>query len=174
MQNIFGIVEHASRTNLCLTALKDKTSITLLHYLLDTIERYGKSKIIRTHNESCFTSRLFSIRLWLWLLRIRYQTIDWGCPWQNGRVERYFGTLKEKLNQWEVDSLVQLNGALGQFSFWYNHIRPHQHLDGRTPAEVWQGRDIYNNKPKQEYFFETWEGLLSRYYLLLEMVLPSQ
>ena len=85
----------------------------------------------------------------------------------NGRVERFFGSLKNKLNRWEVDSLNQLNGALGQFRFWYNHVRPHQHLDGRTPAEVWKGQDVYNNKPKQEYFFQAWEGLLSGYYLQL-------
>lgn len=85
----------------------------------------------------------------------------------NGRMERFFGTLKEKLNHWEVDSLAQLGGALGQFRFWYNHIRPHQHLDGRTPAEVWQHQDIFNNKPKQEVFFEAWDGLLSGYYLRL-------
>ncbi len=85
----------------------------------------------------------------------------------NGRVERFFGTLKDKLNQWEVDSLNQLNGALGQFQFWYNHVRPHQRLDSRTPAEIWQGIDIYTQRPKQEYWFEAWDGLLTGYYLRL-------
>ena len=83
----------------------------------------------------------------------------------NGRIERFFGTLKEKLQHWEVDSLEQLNGALGQFRFWYNHVRPHQNLDGRTPAEVWAGEDIYTAKLKQELWFEAWDGLLSGYYL---------
>lgn len=85
----------------------------------------------------------------------------------NGRVERFFGSLKEKLNQWEVDSLGQLNGALHQFRFWYNHVRPHQNLEGRTPAEVWQGKDIFTSKPKGEFFFEAWDGLLQGYYLRL-------
>ena len=85
----------------------------------------------------------------------------------NGRIERFFGTLKEKLNHWEVDNQEQLNNALGQFQFWYNHVRPHQHLDGRTPAEVWQGKDIYTHRVKKEYWFEAWEGLLTGYYLRL-------
>ncbi len=83
----------------------------------------------------------------------------------NGRVERFFGTLKGKLNAWEVDSLEQLNAALVPFRFWYNHIRPHQHLEERTPAEVWAGIDVYTVKPKKAVWFEAWEGLLTGYYL---------
>jgi len=163
LHNILGIIDHGSRRVLYLKGLKNKASITLLRYLLDTIEHYGKPKIIRTDNEAVFTSKLFSLSLWL--LGIKHQKIDKGCPWQNGRVERFFGTLKQKLNQWDVDSLQQLGGALTQFRFWYNHVRPHQHLDGRTPAEVWQRKDIYSTKIKKEYFFEAWDGLLTGYYL---------
>jgi transposase InsO family protein len=163
--NIFGIVDHGSRGNLCLRGLKNKASITLLRHLLDAIEQYGKPKVIRTDNESIFISRLFKISLWL--LNIKHQHIDKGCPWMNGRVERFFGTLKERLNHWEVDNREQLNRALVQFQFWYNHVRPHQHLEGRTPSEVWQGTNIYTQHIKKEYWFEAWDGLLTGYYLRL-------
>jgi transposase InsO family protein len=163
--NILGLVEHGSRANLCLHGLRDKASITLLRHLLDAIEKYGKPQFLRTDNEAIFTSRLF--RFGLWLLGIRHQRTDKGCPWMNGRIERLFGTLKGKLRLWEVDSLEQLNGALGQFRFWYNHVRPHQNLDGRTPAEIWSGEDIYTAKPKKELWFEAWDGLLTGYYLRL-------
>lgn len=165
VHNILGLVEHSSRANLSLVGLKDKASITLLRHLLDAIERYGKPKFLRTDNEAVFTSRLF--RFGLWVLGIRHQRIDKGCPWMNGRVERFFGTLKEKLNQWEIDSLEQLNMALTPFRFWYNHVRPHQNLGGRTPAEVWADMDVYTIKPKTEAWFEAWEGLLTGYYLRL-------
>ena len=165
LHNIFGIVDHGSRANLCLVGLKDKASITLLRHLLDAIERYGRPKIIRTDNESCFTSRLFI--LGLWILNIKQQKIDKACPWQNGRIERYFGTLKEQLNQWVVNNREQLNGSLVLFQFWYNHVRPHQHLNGRTPAEIWQGSDVYTQNIKKEYWFEAWDGLLTGYYLRL-------
>ncbi|MFO8024492.1 DDE-type integrase/transposase/recombinase, partial [Thiohalophilus sp.] len=100
--NILGIVEHASRASLVLSGLKDKVSLTLLRHLLNAIEQYGKPKMIRTDNESIFTSRLF--RFGLWWLGIRHQKTDKGCPWMNGRVERFFGTLKQKLDLWEVDN----------------------------------------------------------------------
>jgi len=162
-QTIFAIVEHASRAALTLKALPDKSSITLLRYLLNCIEQYGKPTIIRTDNEAVLTSRLF--RFALKLLGIRHHTIDMHCPWQNGKVERFFGTLKQKLNHWEIDSLAQLNDALPLFRFWYNHVRPHQYLDGRTPAEVWSGDNIFQRQSKKEYWFEAWDGLLRGYYL---------
>lgn len=165
VHHILGLVEHGSRANLCLQGLKDKASITLLRHLLDAIEKYGKPQFLRTDNEAVFTSRLF--RFGLWLLGIKQQRTDIGCPWINGRVERFFGTLKKKLSQWEVDSLEQLNNALVPFRFWYNHVRPHQNLDGRTPAEVWAGVDVYTAKPKKEAWFEAWDGLLTGYYLRL-------
>lgn len=167
LHHILGIVEHKSRACLKLIALRDKASITILRCLLYAIEHYGKPKFVRTDNESIFTSRLF--RFGLWFIGIRHQTIDKCCPWQNGRIERFFGTLKEKLNQWQVESREQLNGALDQFWFWYNHVRPHQNLDGRTPAEVWADRDIFKQeskqKPKRKYWFEAWERLLTGIYL---------
>jgi putative transposase len=164
VHNILGLVEHGSRANLCLAALQDKASIALLRCLLDAVEKYGRPRFLRTDNEAVFTSRLF--RVGLWLLGIRHQRTDKGCPWMNGRVERFFGTLKAKLDQWEVGSLKQLNNALVPFRFWYNHgRRPHQHLDGRTPAEVWAGKDVYTVRPKTETWFEAWDGLLAGFYL---------
>lgn len=163
LNNIIGIIEHKSRLSLSLSALKDKASITILRCLLDAVEHYGKPKFLRTDNESIFTSWLF--RFGLWFIGIRHQTIDKCCPWQNGRIERFFGILKEKLDQWQVESKEQHNNALGQFRFWYNRVRPHQNLDGRTPAEVWNGVDIFTKMPKKEYWFEVWDGLLTGIYL---------
>ncbi len=162
---ILGLVESHSRACLFLKSITTKSSWHLLACLWKTIQRYGKPKIIRTDNEAVFTSRLFRMTLFLW--GIRHQRIDLGCPWQNGRVERFFGTLKEKLNQLSVDHHDGLNQALTQFSFWYNQVRPHQNLSGRTPAEVWRGIDVYQVTPKEEYGFEAWEGLLTGIYLKL-------
>jgi transposase InsO family protein len=40
-------------------------------------------------------------------------------------VERFFLTLKQKLDMWEVEDADMLERALGDFSFWYNEVRPH-------------------------------------------------
>ncbi|MCR4304007.1 MAG: integrase core domain-containing protein [Gallionella sp.] len=160
---IFGIIDHGSRALLHLQAPHDKTSRTLLACLCDAIRTHGKPKVIRTDNEAIFTSRIF--RRGLKQLGIRHQLTDPGCPWQNGRIERLFGTLKEKLNQWQVQNFAQLNRDLQVFRHWYNHVRPHQNLDGQTPAELWSGINPYAKPHKQEQWFEAWDGLLAGYCL---------
>ena len=163
LHNIFGLVDHGSRALLSLAALPNKCSWTLLGYLFLSIGKYGKPRAIRTDNEAVFASRLF--RAVLFLLGIRHQKSDPGCPWQNGRIERFFGTLKGKLDRLEVVSFDALNLGLGEFGFWYNQVRPHQHLGGATPAEAWSGVNPFAAKIKSEYWFEAWEGLLQGYYL---------
>ena len=83
----------------------------------------------------------------------------------NGKVERFFGTLKQALNGWQVDSAPMLQQSLGQFLFFYNHVRPHGSLGGQTPAEAWEGVDPYAAKPKRVSYFTAWEGLLAGFYI---------
>ncbi len=160
---VLGILEHASRAALWLEALETKSSWTLISKLSAVIRRYGKPRAVRTDNEAVFTSRTF--RLALLLLGIQHQRTDPGCPWQNGRVERFFGTLKAKLDRLAVESFAALNQALGEFRFFYNQVRPHQNLAGLTPAESWSGAAPFAHPAKREYWFEGWDGLLSGYYL---------
>ena len=160
LHNIFGIIEHQSRSCLTLKPLVDKSSIALLECIIFAIKKYGKPKVIRTDNEAIFTSKLF--RLGLWILGIKHQRTEVACPWQNGKVERFLGTLKQKLNQWEVPSFEALNHSLHLFGFWYNHVRPHDYLDGATPAEVWTNK---KGNPCKAQYFEAWDGLLNGYYL---------
>jgi transposase InsO family protein len=160
---ILGLVDHGSRGLLTLAALPDKYSWTLLGHLFRAMGKYGKPRALRTDNEACFTSRVF--RFGLALAGISHQRTDPGCPWQNGRIERLFGTLKQKLDQWEVAGFEALNDSLAAFRFFYNHVRPHQHLQGRTPAEVWSQVDPYVAPVKCEYWYEAWDGLLQGYYL---------
>ncbi|WP_442781050.1 hypothetical protein [Alteromonas sp. a30] len=45
--------------------------------------------------------------------------------------------------------------------YWYNTIRPHSNLDGRTPMEVWQQVDVFKTGYKHAKHFEKWGGLLT-------------
>ena len=75
------------------------------------------------------------------------------------------GLWLERLNQLAVASFDALNTVLGEYRFYYNHVRPHQNLAGATPAEAWAGVNPQHTKFKQEYGFEAWDGLLQGYYL---------
>ncbi|MCY1423547.1 Integrase core domain protein [compost metagenome] len=161
--SIFGLIDHGSRRLLRLEALTSKNAWTLLGHLFLAIGQHGKPNALRTDNERIFTSRLF--RGVLRLAGIRHQRSDKGCPWQNGRIERLFGTLKGKLDQWRVWDGGQLQVALKQFCFWYNQVRPHQNLRGQTPWEAWYGIDPYSRTITRVEWFEAWEGLLTGFYL---------
>ncbi|MBL8299605.1 MAG: transposase [Rhodanobacteraceae bacterium] len=58
-------------------------------------------------------------------------------------------------------SADDLHQKLAEFRYWYNHTRPHQHLCGRTPAEVWTGRKKATGTP---YYFSGWDGQLAGWY----------
>jgi putative transposase len=140
-----AILDHASRACLQLQQLSDKSSWTLLQELVCAVKRYGRPRFLRTDNEAVLVSRVF--RFGLWLLGIRQQRIDPGCPWQNGRVERFIGTVKRELQQAVVTSDKGFDTKLTSIRQWYNHDRPHDHLQGRTPGEVWARIDVFAAKP---------------------------
>ncbi len=140
-----ALIDHGSRACLRLQELPDKSSIRLLHELVQAVQRYGWPTFVRTDNEAVFVSRWF--RLGLWLLGIRHQRTEPGCPWQNGRVERFIGTVKRALATEPIGDGRDFTDALRDVRTWYNHDRPHDHLQGRTPAEVWAGGDVFRAKP---------------------------
>ncbi|WP_162044928.1 integrase core domain-containing protein [Undibacterium sp. YM2] len=160
---ILGIVDHGTRMNLLLQRVELATSTVILEHIKQAINLFGKPKIIRTDNASVFRSKEF--RRALKELGIRQEFSEPGKPWQNGRIERFFLTLKEKLNLRTPVNGLMLDRLLRDFVTWYNLIRPHQHLHGYTPAEVWRGIDPYSTPPISVHPFEAWDGLLQGYYL---------
>ena len=140
-----AILDHASRACLALQPLSDKSSWMLLRELVQAVKRYGRPTFVRTDNEAVLVSKRF--RFGLWLLGIRQQRIEPGYPWQNGRVERFIGTVKRELATEPIMHSEHFTRSLGEIRTWYNHDRPHDHLQGRTPAEVWAGIDVFAAKP---------------------------
>jgi len=133
-----AIVDHGSRACLRLQQLAEKSSLTLFRELAEAVKRYGRPTSIRTDNEAVFVSRFF--RFGLWLLGIRHQRTEPGCPWQNGRVERFIGTVKRELARAPLANGKEFETALRNVRCWYNHDRPHDHLQGEDPGRG-LGRD---------------------------------
>ena len=163
IHSILGILDQGTRRTLSLRSIPNKCSWTLLGYLFLAIGRYGKPKVLKSDNEAVFKSRLF--RTVLHLCGIRQQFSALGCPWMNRKIERFFGTLKQSLNYWQVDNAPMLQRALNQFLFFYNHVRPHENLGGQTPVEAWERVDPYSVKPKRVEYFEAWDGLLTGFHV---------
>jgi putative transposase len=161
LHHILGILDHGTRRLLAISVLEAKTTKALNHKVLQTAAQHGLPKNVRTDNESNFKSKRFK-RLFKHL-GIKHQTTDLGCPWQNGRIERLWGTLKAHLNQIQVQNVHDLQTRLNEFATWYNEARPHQHLGGLTPMEAWDEIDPYDpyKPPKRIEMYSGWDGMLT-------------
>jgi hypothetical protein len=52
------------------------------------------------------------------------------------------------------------------FTLFYNHARPHQNLDGLTPAQAWNGlrkTDLLQTPPRKTVLVQALDGLLVGY-----------
>jgi putative transposase len=118
---LLGLLDHGTGACLDLAVLPDKRSLTILKAVISEFRRYGLPKRLRVDNEICLNSRL--MRGALALLGVHLQTTELHCPWQNGRIERFFGTLKQK-----PDTITVADG----------HVcaAPHQNAHATTGIEV--------------------------------------
>jgi len=164
---VLGVIDHGTRRVLTLRTLARKTTLTVLGHLLIAIASFDKPVAIRTHNEAMFTSRLW--RRTMKLLGIRHQRSAPGCPWQNGRIERFFGTLKSTLHGMVFPGRVAAQQVLDEFAGFYNHVRPHNGLGGLTPIEAWNGvtkQDVLRQAGRGRWV-QALDGRMVAYHLRL-------
>jgi len=106
---------------------------------------YGMPLAIRTDNGIPFAGQaiggLSSLSIWFIQLGIAPERIKKGKPQQNGIHERMHRTLKAEtaLNAKANMKLQQV--VFEKFRDEYNNIRPHEGLNGQTPADVYQTSD---------------------------------
>lgn len=151
--SVFGVIDHGSRAVVALEPVATYNSLILLGKLLIAIGMHGKPHAIRSDNDAVLKTVLFQIVLKL--IGIRQQFTDPGSPWQNGRIERFWRTLKTELQtkavrsrhngqsiqtRMKFASVQAMQQLLEAFKFSYNAYRPHQSLGGATPAMVWSGQ----------------------------------
>ncbi len=161
-----GIIDHGSRLALRLQVLTWRCSWSLLSHLCLAIAQHGKPRKLRTDNGAVLNSWLFNS--FLKIVGIQHQTTQKHAPWQNGRIERLFGTLKPLLRQLVIPSGGSLQSALDEFRVFYNHVRPHQNLHGLTPAEHFAGlrpTDIRQIPIKEVTPVQALAGLMRGYWI---------
>ncbi len=87
---------------------------------------------LRSDNGAEFVAT--AIQVWLAQCGIQTLYIDPGKPWQNGKEERFNGTVRDEcLNMHAFGSLAEAYVRLSAFRQHYNRERPHSALDYLTP-----------------------------------------
>ncbi len=57
-------------------------------------------------------------------------------PQTNGKIERFWRTMKEDLlEDYQFENIEELKEELLKYNYYYNHERPHQALNGKSPFE---------------------------------------
>ena len=150
---VFGVIDHGSRAVVELVPLVRYNSLLLLGKLLVAFGMFGKPAAVRCDNDAVFKTVVFCGVLKL--LGVQQQFTQVASPWQNGRVERLWRTLKETLGtqplRWndgvrvvqrrmKLASLAAMVEVIDAFKAHYNYARPHQSLAGHTPGMVWNGQ----------------------------------
>lgn len=118
---------------------------------------YGLPARIRTDNGAPFGSvaigGLSELAIWWLKLGIEVERIEAGHPEQNGRHERMHRTLKWEATRPAADNARGQQAVFDRFRQEYNEERPHESLDDRTPAELYEpsGRCLPKETRRLEY-----------------------
>lgn len=103
---------------------------------------YGMPVAIRTDNGTPFATTglagLSRLAVWWVRLGIQLERIKPGNPQQNGRHERMHLTLKQETAQPPAQTLTEQQRRFDAFSHEYNNVRPHEALEMKTPASLYQ------------------------------------
>ena len=122
-----------------------------------TFGEYGMPEAIRTDNGTPFASRgiggLSRLSVWWIRLGIRPERIEPGEPQQNGQHERIHRTMKAEGAQRPEATRQRQQAVLDGFRQRYNEERPHESLQMRCPAQVYErsGREYPARLAPVEY-----------------------
>ena len=136
------IVDSYSRYLLRCEALSSVSTAQAWPVFERLLREVGLPKAIRTDNGAPFSATglhgLCGLSVHWMRLGIQHQRIRPGHPQDNGRHERMHRTLKAATARPPAGNQRAQQRRFDSFRAEYNEVRPHQALDGNTPASLWQ------------------------------------
>ncbi|MBD1367579.1 transposase family protein, partial [Mucilaginibacter sp. ZT4R22] len=113
----------------CMRMIKEKFGIQFEEIIADNGPEFGPA-ISQNKRNHPFERMLIETG-------IKRRYIQPYRPQTNGKVERFWRTLKEDLiEETDFDSLEELEDELLQYLAYYNWERPHQGINGKKPIEM--------------------------------------
>jgi putative transposase len=122
---------------------------------------FGLPAAIRSDNGPPFASvaaaGLSQLSVWWTRLGIRIERIQPGKPQQNGRLERFHRTLKSDAIAPPRANLRAQQRAFDLFRREYNEERPHESLNGETPASAYECSPRPYPRPLLRFEEQAWD-----------------
>lgn len=116
------------------------TTDSVLKALEGMIGEYGKPGIIRSdHGGQWASTKTDECRFdeWCRKLGIKHTMSAVKTPQQNGKVERFHGSMEKEAEPPKEDSVEGYRKLMEAYRMFYNMERPHCSLGMRTPSEVY-------------------------------------
>jgi putative transposase len=132
---LLNIIDDFNREILAVEADTSLPALRLIR-VLDRLEQdRGIPRMIRVDNGPEFISD--KLYLWCHERNIEIAFIQPGKPMQNGYIERFNGSIRrEFLNAYIFKSLKEVRTMAESWAYDYNHFRPHDALNNKTPIEM--------------------------------------
>ena len=151
------ISDHFSRYFLACEGLESTRTAPTKAVFEAAFRDYGLPRMIRTDNGVPFASQslggLSQLSVWWLKLGIVPERIEPGHPEQNGRHERLHLTLKRETTRPAGKNMLQQQERFDAFVAEYNHERPHESLDMKRPADLYErsNRNYNGTTPEPSY-----------------------
>jgi transposase InsO family protein len=150
------ITDDYSRYALAISAGRNTRASEARPVMERVFREYGLPEVIRSDNGVPFSSTsvtgLSALSVWWIKLGVRPERIARGKPQQNGRHERFHGTLLQAMRPPEHDRPSQAE-RFEAFRRDYNHERPHEALGQLPPACLYtpSHRPMPRRLPEPDY-----------------------
>ena len=129
----FNVMDEANRKALGIDIGTSMPSERVVRYLNQLLEIHGKPQAIRCDNGPEFISQ--TMMYWAKEHCIELKFIQPGKPNQNALIERFNRSFRtEVLSCYLFDSLKEVEELTQEWLYQYNHVRPHDALNGLTPV----------------------------------------
>ena len=131
---VLTVMDEFTREGLAIDAATTTSAERVIGVLARLVAVHGAPAYVRSDNGAEFVA--LAVQRWLAQRQIQTLYIDPGCPWQNGKDERFNGTVRDEwLNMHLFTSVTEAQVRLEVFRQHYNADRPHSRLGYQTPAE---------------------------------------
>lgn len=129
---VLTVMDEFTREGMALDVASTTSAERVIGVLTTLFAQHGAPASIRSDNGPEFVAQ--ALQLWLAQSGVETLYIEPGKPWQNGKEERFNGTVRDEcLNRYRFSSLAEASVRLQQFRQEYNTERPHSSLSYLTP-----------------------------------------